>query len=96
MQPREGALGLQDGRPLQRVDELADVAGPGRALHDGAGVGGDRPGAAAGARGLGVEGLLRDGDDVLGALSQGRDEEREDGEPVVEVLAEATDRKNEP
>jgi hypothetical protein len=75
---------------LQHVAQLADVARPRVAGEGGDRVRGEAGGAASVAAAQLVEGAVREPRDVRGAaLAQRRELEREYGEPVVEVLAEA-------
>ena len=80
--------GRHDHRALDDVAQLADVAGPGIRLQRGHVVPGDRLDALAER----LRELLDEAPDqqrnVLGPLAQRRHADREDVEPVVQVLAE--------
>ena len=79
----------EDRRALEGVGELADVAGPAGAVEQGARAGVEAQGATA-ERGAGPgEQALGERLDVLVALAQGRQHDREHGEAVEQVLAEA-------
>jgi hypothetical protein len=74
---------------LHRVGQLADVPRPGVGAERVTGVRGERPGGQAVVlAGLGEE-VLGEPHDVVAPLAEGRQADRQDGQAVVEVLAEA-------
>src|SRR6185503_18901082 len=78
-----------DHQPLHLVLELADVAGPVVAHHQLHRLLAEAPDGLADLVGVALEEMIGEDRDVLAPLAERRQPEREDLEPVVEILAEA-------
>ena len=79
----------EDDGALDGVFEFTDVAGPVVEAEAAFGVGGEAFDLTAGADGGAAERSSGRGEDVFGALAEGRDAEGDDVEAVVEIFAEA-------
>ena len=83
---------VQQDHPLEDIAQLPDIAGPGVAGERVARVGGERPLGEPVVRAGPCQEVLGEDQHVEAALAERRQGQRDDGEPVVEILAKALGR----
>jgi hypothetical protein len=86
---RQRRLVREQGRPLQHVRQLTHVAGPGVREQRRSRVLGEHAGGEAVVLAHAAQELLGQQQDVTAPCPQRRQQERDDGQPVIEIRAEA-------